>query len=85
MRSSPMNAVKKTVSSLALALGIAVWTGTCAYARPNTDVSIDTDQAGLISLNEKPEPAEERLTFYKDDVSKVGLNSDGDPAWSSQF
>lgn len=80
-----MNAPVKNERILILALAALALSAAAAFAKPNTDVTVDTTNNGLMFLNEKPAPKEEKLTFYKDGDTRVGLNDDGDPAWAAHF
>ena len=67
---------------LALGLsGVSAW----ASASKNTNITVDTAESGLISLNEKTKAKDERLKFYDDDSTTVGFNEEGDPAVGMRF
>ena len=85
MRSRSMSAPVKNKRILPLALAALALTAAAAFAKPNTDVTVDTTNNGLMFLNEKPAPKEENLTFYRDENSRIGLTDDGEPAWTNHF
>lgn len=55
-----------------------------AQAR-STDVVIDTNDSGPISLNDKVNADNERVVFYQEGNTAVSINEDGDPNVGMKF
>lgn len=79
--------IKRSVNILfLLSLAAAGLAGPAWAASRSTNVTVDTREAGLISLNEKDQkPADELLEFYKDDESGVGFNDSGESGYARHF
>ncbi len=51
----------------------------------STNVTVDTLETGLISLNEKTEPKEKNLQLYQEGDTSIGFNDEGEPNWGTHF
>lgn len=64
--------------TLALAAAAAaIWAARTAHAKPNTDITVESDGNNLFGA--APEP-EEKFSIPLNEATELGFNEDGDPA-----
>ena len=80
---------KRDVLSLLLMFALSAASAAApaqASGSKNTNITVDTAETGLISLNKKTsKDPDERATFYEDESTTVGFNEQGDPAVGMRF